>query len=205
MTTRDKLIALFIKFPGIGPRQAERFVYFLLRSHPSLIEELITHLRALKGAVALCESCYGYFEKGSTHKNLCETCSRSNADESLLMVVAKDVDMETVKKAEKYEGRYFILGGLLPLMEKQKNELRINELCSRVKERAEKGVLQEIILALSANPEGDHTTHELQKHLAPYIQAHNIKITTLGRGLSTGTELEYSDAETIKHAMENRH
>ncbi|MEX0933750.1 MAG: toprim domain-containing protein [Candidatus Paceibacterota bacterium] len=201
MRTKDKLVSLFMKFPGIGSRQAERFVYFLLRTHPTFIEELVVNLQNLKSTMIKCESCHSYFEGVS---NYCATCSDKNADSSLLMIVAKDIDMEAVKKASLYEGKYFVLGGLLSLRNTDESEPYLHSLSSLVEKRAREEGLKEIIIALSANPEGDHTGDEIRRYLIPLSKKHGFTITTLGRGLSTGTELEYSDADTIKAAMENR-
>lgn len=120
------------------------------------------------------------------------------------MVVEKDTDFESVRRSGSYTGRYFILGGTIPVLEKNPaSKIRIRELIARVESGASEG-LSEIILALSANPEGDFTRDYVARTLEPIAQKLGIIITTLGRGLSTGTELEYSDSDTLKHALKNR-
>ena len=111
------------------------------------------------------------------------------------MLVEKDVDLENIEKSGVYNGRYFVLGGTMSLTN-DKNNLRFKELFAKVKEEKYK----EIILALSANVEGENTARYIEKILEPL----KVKITHLGRGLSTGAELEYSDSETIKNALEGR-
>ena len=120
------------------------------------------------------------------------------------MVVEKDSDLESVRKSRVYHGRYFVLGGLVPIVEKNtKNMVRINELVDQIKTQAKLG-LKEIILAFSLNPQGDHTDFYVRNQIKEMTKTHDIKISSLGRGLSTGTELEYSDNDTIKNALKNR-
>ncbi len=100
---------------------------------------------------------------------------------------------------------YFILGGLVPIVTKDTpNFVRTKELINTIEKRAQDGVLKEVILALSINPQGEHTDMYLRELINPLKDKYNFKLSTLGRGLSTGTELEYSDSETIKNALRNR-
>lgn len=122
------------------------------------------------------------------------------------MVVEKDVDLENIERTKVYDGRYFVLGGVIPfgkLEQKQTKNIRLKELYSRVGQLAGRE-LKEIILALSATVEGDNTGRYLEKILEPLLKKHLLKITRFGRGLSTGTELEFIDADTLKNALENR-
>jgi recombination protein RecR len=122
------------------------------------------------------------------------------------MVVEKDSDLESVRKSRVYHGKYFILGGLVPIVEKTtKSRVRIEELKKKIsgsKESKEK--LSEVILAFSLNPQGDHTDQYVREQLKEITDKINIKISSLGRGLSTGTELEYSDNATLSNALKNR-
>lgn len=132
-------------------------------------------------------------------------CADKARDTSLLLIVEKDVDLDNIERAKNYNGLYFVIGGTVPILEKNPSTLiREKELKNIILKRAEEG-LKEIIFALSVNPEGEHTTQYLQKELASLLGKHKIKTSTLGRGLSTGSELEYSDTETIKNALLNRH
>ena len=137
-------------------------------------------------------------------KKLCDICANPNIDESTIMVVEKDSDLESVRKSKVYHGKYFILGELVPIVEKNtKRKVRINELIERIKISSKKG-LKEIILAFSLSPQGDHTDFYIKNKIKNLTESLNIKISSLGRGLSTGTELEYSDNDTIKNALKNR-
>ena len=198
MTTFDKLADLFRQFPGIGPRQAKRFVFFLLSRDKGYLEELNALITNLKEHIVQCKECFRFFQRknGAT---LCPICADPNRDTSELMVVAKDTDLEAMEKSGTYHGKYFVLGGTLALIEKKNADtLRFKELQARVTKDAKN--LKEIILALSANPDGEHTADELKILLKPFA----LKLSTLGRGLSTGSELEYADKETLKSALQNR-
>jgi recombination protein RecR len=126
-------------------------------------------------------------------------CASLNREKSLLMIVEKDVDVETMERAGVYNGKYFVLGQTISLTEDTNNNLRLKKLFEKVK-NSPVGELKEIVIALSANVEGENTARYIQKILEPL----KVKITRLGRGLSTGAELEYSDSETIKNALEGR-
>jgi recombination protein RecR len=119
------------------------------------------------------------------------------------MVVEKDADFEAIHRSGTYGGTYFILGGILPTLDKHpESKIRINELLALVS--SESTTIREIILACAVTPESEHTASYVHNALAPLGEAHNIKISMLGRGLSTGTELEYSDTDTLRYALEGR-
>ncbi len=212
MTTFDKLVDIFRSFPGIGPRQAKRFVYFLLSQEPKFVAELARLAEALQKEIIQCAKCFRFFQR-KIGAALCSVCADPNRETGELMVVAKDTDLEAMERSGIYHGRYFVLGGTMPLIErKNADRLRLKELLSFIEgqimrasdsrnlRESDARKLREVILALSANPDGEHTADELKKLLAPF----SIKISTLGRGLSTGSELEYADKETLKSALKNR-
>lgn len=202
MSSIDNLAQSFMKFPGIGTRQAKRFVYFLLAQDPYFVESLAREIAALKREIVQCEGCYRFYPRAGEGK-LCSVCV-DDADSATLMVVEKDTDFESVRRSGSYAGRYFILGGTIPVLERDPaSKIRINELLARIEGDAADG-LTEIILAFSVNPEGDFTRDYVIKTLKPITEQLGITITTLGRGLSTGTELEYSDGDTLRHALKNR-
>jgi recombination protein RecR len=203
MNPIEELAQHFKEFPGIGERQAKRFVYFLLHKNPNYVKELGDKVLDLKNTIHQCPSCYLFFQ--SKKDELCETCSNPKTNKSSLIIVEKDADYENIKRSKNYNGMYFILGGLVPIVTKDTpNFIRIKELTSRIEERAKKDELKEVIIALSLNSQGEHTDMYLKEILFPFEKKYNIKIVSLGRGLSTGTELEYSDSETIKNALKNR-
>jgi recombination protein RecR len=129
----------------------------------------------------------------------CVTCSNPERDARYLAVVASDADLSAFERSGTYRGHYFVLGGTISLASEKTNGLRIKQLLDSLPARSE---LAEIILAFPANPEGDATAVRVREELTAV--APTIKITSLGRGLSTGSELEYADPETLKNAIDNR-
>jgi recombination protein RecR len=195
----DKLAELFESFPGIGRRQARRFVYFLLHKDQGYINELQKGIQNVKQEIDQCNECYRFFEKtGSTTCPVCVTTTES----SQLMIVEKDADFENLHKTHIYNGKYFILGGFINAHEKKRSFARVDQLLNRIKRDTEKGSISEIIFGLSISPEAEHTRIRLYTMLRD--QFPDVTFSTLGRGLSTGTELEYSDTETLKHAFNSR-
>ena len=204
MDSIHKLTKMFSEFPGIGPRQAKRFVYFLLSRNTAFIDEFLTLAKELKKEIKICQECFRYFPKDSHNSNLCDICRSPNRNNEVLMIVSRDVDFENIEKSHSFDGKYFILGGTVPILDKEPGKrIRLNDLLKAIESKLTKG-LKEVILGLNANPDGEYTGHFIIEALSPFVIKNNLKISHLGRGLSTGTELEYSDADTIKSALENR-
>lgn len=200
----ERLAALFERFPGIGPRQAGRFVHYLLRSSPALRREFVHALQDLGGSVTQCSECMRYFassEAASGRGTVCAICSDLERDQSQLAVVASDADLFALQRSHTYRGRYFVLGGTIHLTSENADRLRIKPLLASLPARIEAG-LSEVILAFPANPEGDATAVRVREDITEKFPS--LTVTTLGRGLSTGSELEYADPETIKNALVNR-
>ncbi len=159
-------------------------------------------IKELRKDTAQCNECYRYFLVQNNRNKLCDICTSESTDSSTLLVLEKDSDLESVRKSRVYNGKFFVLGGLVPIVEKNtKSRVRIEELKKNIS--ANKSI-KEVILAFSLNPQGDHTDQYVREQLADITEKNNIRITSLGRGLSTGTELEYSDNDTLKNALKNR-
>lgn len=204
MNNIDKLTEIFKEFPGIGERQARRFVYFLMSRNGVYSENLARGILDLKKEVLRCNECFRFFLKSenNTKENICNICVSENIDHSLLLVIEKDSDLESIIKSRTYNGKFFVLGGLIPIADnKTLNFVRIKELKEKINKENN---LQEIIFAFSISPQGDHTDFYLRNEIKEICEKKNISISSLGRGLSTGTELEYSDNETLKNALKNR-
>lgn len=203
MDSLRRLEEMFAHFPGIGPRQARRFVYYLLGKSPSSIAELTSLIEEVRKAAAECPQCHRFFMGRGSVKGVCPTCSDETRDASTLMVVARDSDFESVEKSGAYRGLYFVLGGTVPLLDKEPDKrVRLKGLLERVSMRKAGDILKEVILSLNTTPDGEHTADIVRDALkAPLYLG---KVTILGRGLSTGAELEYADGETIKNALSNR-
>ena len=209
MNPIESLTALFERFPGIGPRQARRFVQYLLSTNPSVRSELAEHIRALGSTTSQCKECFRWFVRETEKTGLCSICGNTRRDKTILFVVEKDADIENVERSG-FKGLYFVLGGTIALAsEEPEKHIRLRELLRRVElKAAEPSVthanLQEVILGLSATSEGDHTRLILGEKLRPIALGLNFKVSSLGRGLSTGSELEYADPDTIESALNSR-
>lgn len=200
MDSFERLIALFKDFPGIGPRQAERFAYFLLSRDSEYRKMLSAEISSIASKMKSCPSCFR-FHTGTNVE--CSICQDKNRDVTSILIIAKDVDLKAVEKTKTYNGRYFVLGGTIPILDKEPEaRVRLNELKIRIQKDREN--LKEIILALSITTEGEYTREFIESQLKPILVGTSIKMTILGRGLSTGTELEYSDSDTIKNALAHR-
>ena len=197
----SKLTEYFREFPGIGPRQAKRFVYFLLTKNPSYLEEVSRLILSIKKSIKVCPFCFRFYQNDSTSMNICNICTNQNRDQNQLMIVSRDIDFEAIEKSKFYNGYYFILGGTIPILDKEpEKKIRLNELLNRISN----GKFTEIILSLNANTEGENTADFIKHCMKNKFPDRDLTISVLGRGLSTGTELEYSDADTIKNALKNR-
>jgi recombination protein RecR len=193
----DELAKALARFPGIGPRQGKRFVFYLLAAPAADRTKLAELIASLGKDVRQCSECLRFYNGSSA--TICNYCSDKTRDDTLLMLIEKDQDLAAVERAGTYHGRYFVLGGVLTLS--GKGAIREKELLQAVEKRL-KNNLSEIVLALSATSEGEHTADRVRELLAPW--RNKVKISELGRGLATGSELEYSDAETLRAALTNR-
>ena len=193
----EELARALARFPGIGPRQGKRFVYYLLSATAGERTKLGELIDSLGKDVRQCSECLRFYNGSAAV--ICNYCSDKTRDDTLLMLVEKDQDLAAVERAGTYRGRYFVLGGVLTLS--GKGVIREKELLKTVEKRLKQG-LKEFVLALSATSEGEHTTDRVRELLIPYRD--HLKISELGRGLATGSELEYSDAETLRAALTNR-
>jgi recombination protein RecR len=208
MNSIDRLTELFMRFPGIGPKQARRFVYFLLREHSHYKEQLIKALEELKFTGRQCELCFRYFGNNTSRQQeneICDICLSDSREKSILMIVEKELDLDAVEKTGSYNGLYFIIGGLIPpLTDKPSELIRIRELTSHIHLSLKENSLNEIIFALPVTDYGDVTTEYIEKTIKQIVGIDKVKLTHLARGLSSGLELEYVDKETFKSALERR-
>lgn len=192
------LSELLEKWPGVGPRTAERFVFHLLRQPGEEIQKLIDSLSQIKENIKICPVCQNF-----SLSSPCEICADPRRDKSLICVVAEPQDMSAIEKTAEYRGLYHILGGVINAPEGVTPEkLKIKELIQRIKNlmaiRRAKPI--EIILALNATIEGETTSLYLARLLKPL----RVKITRLARGLPQGSDLQYADAVTLFNALKDR-
>ena len=191
----EELVELFTWFPGIGRKQAERFARFIARSDTSYLRRLTESIQAVRQASRQCPECFIIHEAETTH---CEICA--NEDTDLLIIVEKDIDVHALKQSTHCipSARFFVFGGLLPIATSKTDTVRFPQLCTVIRKRTP----QEVILAFSVHPDAEHTTRHLTTLLRNEFPS--LKISTLGRGLSSGSELEYADHETLTNALQSR-
>ena len=188
----QRLIDEFARLPGIGPKSASRLTFYLLRASDDQSADLATALQDLKAQTQLCTICFNI-----TEANPCPICTDDGRNTDLLCVVEEPLDVVAIERSRAFNGRYHVLhGAISPVEGIGPDDLKINELV----ERAEKEPFKEIIIATNATLEGDSTALYLQRRLAPQ----GIKLTRLARGLSVGSDLEYTDEITLGRAMEGR-
>lgn len=198
MNAIERLAEIFSRFPGIGPRQARRFVYFLLSRNGEYSGELVRAIEGLKKGALQCDLCMRFFVPEGRKIPLCNTCLDETRDRETLMLVSRDVDFEAIEKSGGYRGYYFILGGVVPILEKEPDKrVRTKELDLRLKKDKK---IKEVILATNANLDGENTADFIKERYKNL----SLEFSVLGRGLSTGAELEYADPETIKNALLHR-
>ncbi|MBI2450796.1 MAG: recombination protein RecR [Parcubacteria group bacterium] len=197
----QNLIEEFSKFPGIGPRQAARFVFHLLKNDSSNTDNLIQSLKNLHQNVITCQLCFRAAEADQKNKHICSICSSESRDPRFIAVVEKDADLVSLEKAKNYSGLYHVLGGTVSMLEPEApQKFHLKELFLRIKNSPSNRAIKEIILALSPTPQGELSAQYIERVLRPL----NVKISRLGRGLPTGADLEYADEATLKSAWEGR-
>ncbi|MFH1968525.1 MAG: recombination mediator RecR [bacterium] len=210
MDSINKLINIFREFPTVGPRTAQRFVYYLLKLPDQNINELSTAIQELKTKVKLCDFCFNPFESydRDSSNRLCPICKDASRNKNLLCVVEKEADLLSIEGTKKYMGLYFILGGTISVMRKEDiSRLRIEQLKKIVQENK----FSEIVMALNPTPEGRATSvlaetaiREVWQTTKTECPESQRRITHLAKGIPVGGELEYADEETLESALEGR-
>ena len=199
MDSLRKLQSLFKRFPGIGERQAMRLAYFVATADDMYVRDLTDTIALIRKSVRRCARCYALSEK--ILEGTCSVCNDPATDKTMILIVEKDADRDRFMKSKTYSGTYFVLGGLAPAVEKDvSSHIRTNELAALISKESPK----EVILALSATPDGDRTERIIKDTIISIVEAKNIQLSMLGKGLSTGTEIEYSDSETLGNALRTR-
>ncbi len=188
----QKAIDELSKLPSIGKKTAQRLALHILKSDESSVNALIQSLSDLKTKIKFCEECFNI-----SMENKCDICLSQKRDHSLICVVEEVSDILAIERSNEYNGLYHVLGGVLnPLVNVTADKLHIKELVSRV----QKGGINEVILALNPDAEGDATLLYLTKLLKEFP----VKISRIARGLPIGSDLEFADPATIGRAFSGR-
>ena len=187
----SKLIGHFEKFPGIGPRTAQRLALHILKQPESIVRDFSKALLEAHSNVGHCKKCFNL-----TSEEECEICRNSERNQKIICVVSETKDLLALERAREFKGVYHVIGGLISPMDSIGPELL--EIRSLV-ERVSKSEVDEIILALTPSVEGDTTSLYIGKLLNPFT-----KVTRIAYGLPMGSELEYVDEITLARALEGR-
>lgn len=187
-----RLIEEFSRLPGIGPKTASRLTFFLLRAEAEQAHALARAITEVKDSVGLCARCFNI-----TLGEHCPICLDAGRDQRIICVVEEPLDVVAIERTSAYRGLYHVLHGhIAPLEGIYRENLKIDALIDRV--RAEP--VEEVIIATNPNTEGEATAFLLLKDLA----ALGVRVTRLARGLPTGGDLEWADADTLGSALEGR-
>ena len=188
----EKAVDEMSQLPGIGKRTALRLVLHLLNRPKSQTEQLTDSLIQLVNQINFCTSCHNI----SDHE-ICEICANPRRDSETICVVEDIRDVMAIENTSQFNGLYHVLGGKISPMEGiGPQHLKIDTLVEKIKS----GKVKELIFALSSTIEGDTTNFYIFKK----IQAYDIKITTIARGISVGDELEYADEVTLGRSILHR-
>lgn len=189
---------LLQKLPGVGPRQAGRFVLALLEKDESELAELGQAIANLKKDIRLCKECFNLSENGN-----CHVCSDSKRDQTKLLVLEKVTDLDSIEKTGLYKGLYHVLGGAInPLDGATPETLRFKELEKRVASLWKSDFNNsELIIATNPTTTGETTALYIRDL---FKNKSGLTITRLGRGLASGSNLEYADEITLRNALEYR-
>lgn len=188
----EQLAEQFAQLPGIGRKTAHRLALYVVKMER---EEVVTLARALvnvKDKVRYCSIC-----SNITEDDPCPICANTKRDRTAICVVEEPTDVLALERTNEFKGLYHVLGGALsPLDGIGPEDLRIKELLRRI----EASTIEEIILALNPDVEGEATTLYISKLLKPL----GLKVTRIARGLPVGTDLEFADEATLGRALEGR-
>ncbi len=202
MNEMDKLKELFKRFPGIGPKQAERFVYFLLHNSKQYRNELANTINVLDKHSKKCSSCERYFVVDSPDETVCKICGDDSRTKDKLLIIEKETDIDKIESSNVYDGMYFVsMGTLSPLGESKKHEFFLDRILNKIKQMEN---LKEVILVFSTTFEGEYTAKFVKEELQDYLESNNIKLSLPARGLASGFEIEYTDVQTLRYALKNR-
>jgi recombination protein RecR len=188
----EQAVEALSSFPGIGKRTALRLVMYLLKRPEMEVANLAGALLKLKTELHLCEICGNV----SDHKR-CDVCKNPRRSEGVICVVEDFSDLMAIESTAQFKGKYHVLGGLISPMDGiGPDDLNISMLISRL----ENGLVEEVMMALSATVEGDTTMFYLAKKLKPF----GVTVTCIARGIAVGGEIEYADEVTLGRSIAHR-
>ncbi|MBU1034091.1 recombination mediator RecR [Patescibacteria group bacterium] len=191
-----QLVEKFERLPGVGPRSAQRLVFYLLHNPVTELEDFADKLLALKRETVMCSACHNIAESDP-----CSICADQSRDEKILCVVEQPLDLLALEKSDKFHGLYHVLhGSIAPLNNIGPDQLYLRDLLKRLD-----GV-EELILATNPTMEGEATALYIREMIATsnLKNKDNISVTRIGHGLPIGADIEYADGVTLARALEGR-
>lgn len=195
----EQLIEAFGALPGVGPRTAERYAYYVLRHDTSGAHKLAEALTRLHANIGYCQKTFALVPAG---QELSDLYTDPRRDKTVVAVVAEPFDVVALEKTGQFKGTYHVLGGLIsPIDGVGPEQLHIQALITRIRDDN----VQEVILATNANVEGESTALYIQKQINDQLEnAEGVRVSRLARGLPIGVDLEYADQITLGRALEGR-
>jgi recombination protein RecR len=193
----EKLIQELSRLPGVGPKSAQRFAYYILKAPKLYSENLSRALTELKEQVHFCPQCFNY-----TDKDLCFYCADPSRSDEMICVVEEPTDIIPIESSQSFKGRYHVLhGALSPLDGVRPQDLKIAELLNRIdQQRDTRHPIKEIIFAVDSDLEGDTTV----LYLSQQLQTYSLKLSRIAQGIPIGSDIDYIDDKTISKAMQHR-
>jgi len=192
----EALIQALRKLPGVGPRTAERYAFYLLSQPSTVAQELSEAILRVKQTIGFCRLCFNLADG-----DVCIFCRDPGRDSSMICVVEDHRSIRAMEKTGGYKGVYHVLlGAISPLDGIGPKDLRIHDLKARVKA----GGVREIILATDSDLEGETTALYLTKELKALVQEPPLQVTRLAFGIPMGSSVEYADQVTLGRALEGR-
>jgi recombination protein RecR len=191
-----RLIEKFERLPGVGPKSAQRLVFYLLHNPDAELEDFAERLLSLKRDTVLCSICHNISESDP-----CFICSDSGRDTSILCVVEQPLDLLAIERSDQYTGKYHVLhGAISPLNNIGPDQLYLYDLLKKLD-----GV-DELIMATNPTMEGEATALYIRELIEKQTSGGvgSLKITRIGHGLPIGADIEYADGVTIARALEGR-
>ena len=184
------------RLPGVGPRTAERYAYFLLRADERTAQSMARALTALHSDVKTCPVTFALI---NADEDISPLYSDTARDKHTIAVVEEPLDIVALERTGQFKGTYHVLGGTIsPIDGIGPEQLHIPELLKRIRD----DVAEEIIIATNASVEGESTALFIQRHIQEARL--NVKVSRLARGIPVGVDIEYADQITLSHALEGR-
>ncbi|PLX28031.1 recombination protein RecR [Candidatus Parcubacteria bacterium] len=185
---------MLTRLPAVGPKTAERYVFWFLQQNSNDLQEFAQTIAELKENTLICKSCFAVSDT-----NPCDICVDKKRNHQLISVVSNTRDMISIESTKTYNGIYLVLGGVLnPIKGIEPKNLKVKALLEKIKENK----ATEVILCLNPNIEGETTSIYLAKQIKNNFP--KVTVTKLARGLAMGADLEYADEQTLNNALKFR-